>query len=131
MELAQLSVMQTMEPAEVADRLREIATYLELEGERFRARAYARAAGSVEAARELAESLAAHLRGGGAARAVLIGGTVRRFVEVTEELALAVATTDEAAVRDRLRSHPLCVALEGAEPGVAVARLGGGVHCRL
>lgn len=243
--------MTAMEPAEVAATLREIATYLDLEGERFRARAYARAARSLDAAhdlvrladegrltelpgvgeslarlvvdllrtgrapmlerlrgrwpatvvelarlpgvgvpkaralvdalapadldelaamadagrirtlpgfgkvtearirdairarhetgkeiilelaRELSESLAAHVRGARAAQEVLIAGAARRWIEVIDTLALAVATTDEAAVRDRLRSHPLVVSLTAAGDGLAIARLASGVVCEL
>jgi len=240
-----------MEPAEIAAALREIATYLELEGERFRARAYVRAARSVEAsqdlgrlvregrltelpglgeslarlvtelaeqravplldrlrarwpailvelarlpgvgapkarqlhdelaprtldeladladagkirampgfgkvsearireairgrhdrgatvllevARELGTSLAAHLRASPAVREVLIAGPARRWIEVIDLLSLAVATDDEAAVRDRLAGHPLVVSIHEAGPGRAIARLASGVLCEL
>src|SRR5262245_40760923 len=45
--------LESMDSVAVAARLREIATYLELEGDRFRAQAYQKAAGSVEAAANL------------------------------------------------------------------------------
>ena len=152
-----------MDPAGLAAVLREIATYLDLERDRYRARAYRKAAESLEAtpdvprliaegtltdlpgvgdklaktiaelaatgttasleqlrlrhlvgkemrlhiARDLAESLAAHLRGSPAAREVVVCGQVRRWIEVVDRFVLAVSTTDPDAVRDRLRGHPL------------------------
>jgi DNA polymerase (family 10) len=152
-----------MDPAGLAAVLREIATYLDLERDRYRARAYRRAAESLEAtpdvprllaeerltelpgvgdklartiaelaatgttaslhelrlrhligkdmrlhiARDLGEGLAAHVRGGPAAREVVVCGAVRRWIEVVDRIVLAVATTDPAAVRERLRGHPL------------------------
>jgi len=58
-------------------------------------------------ARELGEALAAHLRAAPAVREVAVCGAARRWVEVVDRIVLAVATTDVAAVRDRLHGHPL------------------------
>jgi DNA polymerase (family 10) len=85
----------------------------------------------LEVARELSVSLAAHVRASPAAVEVLIAGAPRRWIEVVDTLALAVATDDEAAVRARLGSHPLVVSLNERGPGLAVARLASGVLCEL
>ena len=82
-------------------------------------------------ARDLAGSLAAHLRGAPAAREVVIAGAVRRWLEVVDAIALAVSTTDPDAVRERLRGHPMVTSLEEARPGLAVGRLATGLRCEL
>jgi DNA polymerase (family 10) len=85
----------------------------------------------LEVARELSVSLAAHVRASPAALDVMIAGAPRRWIEVVDTLALAVATDDEAAVRTRLATHPLVVSLNERGAGVAIARLASGVLCEL
>jgi DNA polymerase (family X) len=85
-----------------------------------------------DAARELGESLAVHLRAIPEVAEVVVCGPARRWVEMVDTLALAVATTAAPAVRDRLRRHPLVVSMSDDDgPELAVARLASGLRCEL
>jgi DNA polymerase (family 10) len=80
-------------------------------------------------ARELAQSLEAHLRADPAVHRVEIAGPVRRWIEVVDRLALAVAAEDVAAVAARLGSHPLVTSVAEAGEGALIARVGRGTVC--
>ncbi|HTJ45606.1 MAG TPA: PHP domain-containing protein [Kofleriaceae bacterium] len=77
-------------------------------------------------ARELSQSLAAHLAP--SCVRVEVAGPVRRWIEIVDRLALAVAADDRDAIEQRLKSHPFVtgVALEGE---TLVATLAKGTAC--
>jgi len=82
-------------------------------------------------ARPHGERLAAYLAGDPAAEAVHVCGDVRRWLEVVERLAIVVATRTPAAIRERLRRHPLVVELTDRDEGGVLAHLADGVPCEL
>ena len=59
-----------------------------------------------------AQSLAHHLRGDPAAKQVEIGGPVRRWCEVIDHLAYAVATENRDAIIDRLANYGLVTSVD-------------------
>lgn len=59
-----------------------------------------------------AQSLAHHLRGEGAAERVEIGGPVRRWCEIVDHLAYAVASAQPERVIDRLASYGLVTSVD-------------------
>jgi len=82
-----------MEPVEIAALLREIATYLDLDGEHFRARAYEKAARTVEASHDLDRIIAE-------GRLTELPGVGASLARVIEELAARGAVD----LLDRLRA---------------------------
>lgn len=87
-------------------------------------------------ARQLAAGLASSLAAG-PARAVEVAGAARRWIELSDRLALAAATDQPDALASHLERHPLVVSLdrspEAASSGLSrfVARLASGVLCEL
>lgn len=85
-------------------------------------------------AEQHAKSLAAHLRAGPAALRVEIAGPVRRWLEVVEYLAFAVATDHADRIVEHFRSSALVTGVEhGVEHGVEkiTARLVDGMPCAI
>ena len=81
-------------------------------------------------------SLAAHLRGDPAATQVEICGPVRRFVEVIDHLAYAVATLDPEKVIDRLASFALVTSIDRQRASAdadapVIAYLAGGLRAEV
>lgn len=80
-------------------------------------------------------SLAAHLRGEPAAQKVEICGPVRRFIEVIDHLAYAVATLDPDKVIDRLASFALVTSIDRQQRATSdspvVAYLAGGLRAEV
>ncbi|HEY1556799.1 MAG TPA: PHP domain-containing protein [Kofleriaceae bacterium] len=79
-------------------------------------------------AEERARSVASHLRGEPAALRVEVAGPVRRWLEIVDHLAFAVATDHPGTVIDRLRSYATVVAEDGTR---ATARLADGIRVEL
>lgn len=78
-------------------------------------------------ARRLSKALADFLGGAPEADAVHVCGGARRWLEVVDELVLVVETSAPAAIRERLRRHPLVLELaDGPEPDTAVFHLAPG-----
>src|SRR5690606_26777748 len=90
-----------MTPAEIAAALREIAAYVDLEGNRFRARAYERAARSIGAVAELDRLIAER-------RLDELPGIGKSLARVIEEL----ATRGRIELLERLRERWPRVVLE-------------------
>ena len=67
-------------------------------------------------ARQLSAALVAHLRGEEAVEEIASCGPLRRWEELVDHLAIAVATRNPQAVHARLRRHPL-VSASSAEGG--------------
>lgn len=90
-------------------------------------------------AEEHATSLAHHLRGAPEAQRVEVCGPVRRWCEIVDRLAYAVASEDRAAIADRLASFGLVTSLDRASrddagpAGTApiVAYLAGGLRAEV
>jgi len=85
-------------------------------------------------ARDVTAMLVAHVAGAREAMRVAACGPPRRWMEVADRLAIAVATHDPDAVRARLRSHPLVLSLAPSERDparIAIAALATGVPCEL
>ncbi len=83
-------------------------------------------------ARALSETLAGFARGAGAAVDAVAAGSARRFIEVNERLAIAVATRDPAAIVEHMGKHPLVLSIERpAASGPALARLASGALCEI
>ncbi len=85
-------------------------------------------------AQDSAQSLAAHLRADPAVSEVTIAGPVRRWVEVIEHLAYAVATRDRDKVIDRIASFALVTSIERrdvAEGEPVVAYLASGLRAEV
>jgi len=79
-------------------------------------------------------SLASHLRGDPAALQVEICGPVRRFVEVIDHLAYAVATNDPDKVIDRVASFALVTSIDrerASADAPVVAFLAGGLRAEV
>jgi DNA polymerase (family X) len=85
----------------------------------------------LQIARGIGRSLAEHLRRVPAAQKVDVCGPTRRWMELADHLAVAVATTRADAIRDRMRSHPLVERIEVVDDELAVATLASGVRCEL
>ncbi|MFT3696134.1 MAG: PHP domain-containing protein [Kofleriaceae bacterium] len=81
-------------------------------------------------AEEHAISIAAHLRADPAALQVEIAGPVRRWIEIVEHLAFAVATEHADAIVERFRSYALITGVERGEDHVT-ARLADGMRCEM
>ena len=79
-------------------------------------------------AEDQANALAGFLRGDPAARRVEVAGPVRRWLEVVDHLAFAVATEHPDAVIARLRGYALVTSVDRDQ---ATARLADGMTCRL
>ncbi len=82
-------------------------------------------------ARALSEALAGYARGAGAAIDAVAAGSARRFMEVNDRLAIAVATRDPEAVVDHMGRHPLVLSIERRAGAPAVARLASGALCEI
>jgi len=83
-------------------------------------------------ARALSESLAGYARGSSAAIEAVAAGSARRFVEVNDRLAIAVATRQPDAVVDHMGRHPLVLSIERPpDGGPATARLASGALCEI
>jgi DNA polymerase (family 10) len=78
---------------------------------------------------EHALALAAYLRGEPAAQRVEVAGPVRRWLEVVDHLAFAVATDHPEAVIARLRAYALVTSVE--HDHIVTARLADGMRCEL
>src|SRR6185503_16334975 len=102
----------SMDFSAVAARLREIAAYLELDGEKFRARAYEKAARSVEASKDLDRLIAE--------------GRLTELPRVGESLARTIeelAETGSVGLLDRLRGRWPKLLVEMADlPGLGATR---------
>ena len=86
-------------------------------------------------ARMLADGMAAHMAGGGGARAIAVAGAVRRWVELSDRISL-VASGDPDPLSRHLESHPLVVsvtrlAAPGPDMARFVGRLASGVLCEV
>jgi DNA polymerase (family 10) len=81
-------------------------------------------------AEEHATSLAGYLRSDPAATRVEVAGQVRRWCEIVERLAFAIATEHRAAVIDRLRTHGLVTSLDDSGD-VVTGRLADGMPVEL
>jgi len=75
-------------------------------------------------------SLAAHLQTDPAVVRVEVAGPVRRWCEVIDHLAYAIATDDPEAVLEHLAGHGLVASLERGT-SVATARLAGGLRAEV
>ena len=83
-------------------------------------------------ARALGESLAGYARGSSAAQDAVAAGPARRFLEIADRLALAIATREPEVVLDHMSQHPLVLSLERpAGGGPALARLASGAVCEV
>ena len=82
-------------------------------------------------ARELGHTLSQSLSGLATALRVETCGPARRWLEVVDHMALAVATDAPETVRDALRSHPMVVSLTPRSARVASAQLASGLACEL
>jgi DNA polymerase (family 10) len=80
-------------------------------------------------ARALGQSLAAHARSSSAAIRAEPAGPGRRYVEIAERIAIAVATREPAAIADHMRRHPMVLSVEESAAGPAIARLSSGALC--
>ena len=78
-----------------------------------------------------AQSLAHHLRADASAKQVEICGPVRRWCEIVDHFAYAVATDQPDAVIDRVRSYALVTSIDRRTDGPVVAYLAGGMRADL
>jgi DNA polymerase (family X) len=81
-------------------------------------------------AEEHARSIAAHLRADPAVQRVEIAGPVRRWLEIAELLAFAIATRDPDVVLARLRDYALISTAEHSD-GILRGRLADGMRCEI
>ncbi|HET9991024.1 MAG TPA: PHP domain-containing protein [Kofleriaceae bacterium] len=81
-------------------------------------------------AEEHALSIAQHLRADPAALRVEIAGPVRRWLEIVDHLAFAVATEQPEAIVERFRSYALITGVEHGEEKIS-ARLADGMKCEV
>jgi DNA polymerase (family 10) len=79
---------------------------------------------------EHALSIAQHLRADPAALRVEIAGPVRRWLEIVDHLAFAVATEQPEAIVERFRSYALVTGVEHGEQKIS-ARLADGMKCEV
>jgi DNA polymerase (family 10) len=82
-------------------------------------------------ARAVSESLAGYARGGPAVRDAVAAGSARRFMEVNDRLAIAVASREPEAVLEHMGRHPLVLSIERRATGPALARLASGALCEI
>jgi len=82
-------------------------------------------------ARAVSESLAGYARGAAAVIDAVAAGSARRFMEVNDRLAIAVASRDQEAVVDHMSRHPLVLSIERPDDGPTVARLASGALCEI
>jgi len=82
-------------------------------------------------ARAVSESLAGYARGAACVIDAVAAGSARRFMEVNDRLAIAVASRDPEAVVDCMGRHPLVLSIERPADGPAVARLASGALCEI
>ena len=80
-------------------------------------------------AEEHARALAGYLRAEPAALRVEIAGPVRRWLEIVDHLALAIATDHPEAIVERLRSYGLVTSVQ--QDHAITARLADGMRCEL
>jgi DNA polymerase (family X) len=76
-------------------------------------------------------SLAHHLRAAPQAKRVEICGPVRRWCEVVDVLAYAVASDDRAAIADRLASFGLVTSIDRTDAGPLVGYLASGLRAEV
>src|SRR5689334_4743326 len=101
----------SMDSSAIAARMREIAAYLRLDGETFRARAYDRAAASVEATHDLERLIAE----GRLTELPRVGASLARLVE-------DLSKDRPVAVLDQLRQRWPKMLVEIADlPGIGAA----------
>jgi DNA polymerase (family 10) len=81
-------------------------------------------------AEEHAQSLAAYLRACPAARQVEVCGPVRRWLEIVDHLAYAVASHDRDAIVDRLASYGLVTSIDRAANPV-IGYMAGGLRAEV
>lgn len=81
-------------------------------------------------AEQQAEALARHLRAHPAALRVEVAGQVRRWIEIVDHLAFAIATDAPEAVIEHLARYPL-VTTVARDASPIVARLADGMRCEL
>ena len=81
-------------------------------------------------AEEHAVSIAQHLRADPAALRVEVAGPVRRWLEIVDHLAFAVATEQPEAIVERFRSYALVTGVEHGEEKIS-ARLADGMKCEV
>jgi DNA polymerase (family X) len=81
-------------------------------------------------AEEHALSIAQHLRADPAALRVEVAGPVRRWLEIVDHLAFAVATEQPEAIVERFRSYALVTGVEHGEQKIS-ARLADGMKCEI
>jgi DNA polymerase (family 10) len=82
-------------------------------------------------ARDLVRPLVAHLRADPAVTTVEAGGGLRRWLEIVDAIALAVATADPAATLARFRAHPMVAHLERTDAHHAHGAVASGVPLAL
>jgi len=82
-------------------------------------------------ARAVSESLAGYARGGPAVTEAVAAGSARRFMEVNDRLAIAVASREPDAVVEHMGRHPLVLSIERRGAGPAIARLASGALCEI
>ncbi|MEO8702519.1 MAG: PHP domain-containing protein [Kofleriaceae bacterium] len=82
-------------------------------------------------AEDHAASLAHHLQADAAAKQVAICGPVRRWCEVVDHLAYAVATDDRDAMIARLQSFALVTSVDRSSTGPIVGYLAGGLRAEI
>ncbi|MDB4958840.1 MAG: hypothetical protein JWO36_6409 [Myxococcales bacterium] len=80
-------------------------------------------------AEERAASLVLYLRGEPAASRAEIAGPVRRWLEIVDHLAFAVATERPEAIVERLASYGLVTSVDRSATEVIAARLADGMQC--
>ena len=81
-------------------------------------------------AEQHASSIAAHLRADPAALRVEIAGPVRRWIEIVEHLAFAVATDHPDRLVEHVRSYALVTGVEHGDDKIT-ARLADGMPCEI
>jgi DNA polymerase (family 10) len=84
---------------------------------------------TVAEARPLSESLASYARGCRAVEQACMAGAARRWVEVCDRLAIAVASRDPLAVMEHMSRHPLVLSVEPRERAPAILHMASGVLC--
>lgn len=85
----------------------------------------------LETAQRISTSIAGHLRGSSAVQAAEVGGPVRRWIEVADHLAIAVASSAPDAVGERLLSHALVEQIAETDRDRTVVQLACGLTCRV
>ena len=80
-------------------------------------------------AEQQALALAEFLRG--AASRVEVAGPVRRWLEICDHLAIAVASEQVEPVVERLRAYPLVTSVETTSATLAIGKLADGMRCEV